>query len=493
MIRLKSTWHVSRLFLFALILFVPLLLLFPFTAAAGPAVKTPEPAFTTMGEIRTIRVGVLAYRGAKTTEKRWQPLIDYLNASLQAAGLSVRLVLHPVTLDSTRVLLEAGQIDYLLTNPGHYVSLARDVPLAPIATMERFAADGKGLIRFGSVIFTRTDNSAIKTLTDLKERSVTAVSPDAFGGFQVAWAEFVSQDIHPFQDFAALRFAGFPQDAIVDAVLRGETDAGIVRTGLLETMAREGRVDLSRIRVLQAGRYPEWPFLVSTRLYPEWPFLARGGIDQHLTEAIARALLETQDEAVRKTYGLRVAWTTPQPYEGVRRLVFAYEAWRRNAATGSTIASLRIAAPLILALLLAAGLVVHLLMRNAGVGRNAIGKAAGNDKEQGDSLIASANPPAVSPTLDPEIREVFRKLTPREQQVLSLLCQGKSTKAIASELAISPKTVEHYRASLLKKTGVKSATSLVWLATRQGFDRMRDSEGGNHADATSRTYHNSPS
>ncbi len=484
----KRIWRA----LWALVLVLPLTVQHGFMSRGWAAAIESTPGTPSDAAVRTVHVGVLAYRGTQAALKRWQPLIAYLNTSLRKAGLAVRLALHPVTLESARVLLEAGQIDYLLTNPGHYVSLAREVPLAPIATMERFAADGHGLIRFGSVIFTRADNTAIKTLADLKGRSVTAVSPKAFGGFQIAWAEFVSQDIDPFRDFGMLRFTGFPQDAIADAVLRGETDAGIVRTGLLESMAREGRLDLSRIRVLQAGRYPEWPLLVSTRLYPEWPFLARGGVNKHLTEHIARALLDTQDEQVRKAHDLRVAWTTPQPYEDVRQLVLAYEAWRSKAASGGMLSGLRIAAPLLLALLLAGGLIVYLLMRSAGAGRSRPSMAG---KTEGGAMgsLAAAKSGMGESAMDPRIREAFRKLTPREQQVLSLLCQGKSTKAIAQELAISPKTVEHYRASLLKKTGVKSATSLVWLATRQGFDRMCDSKPENGAHANDRIYHNSPS
>ncbi len=402
--------------------------------------------------LRTIRIGVLAYRGNRSARRRWAPLARYLSASVP----SVRFQVQPVTLASAAAQLEGGHVDYLVTNPGHYVSLAERIPLAPIATLERPAGhNGPGLVRFGSVIFARAD-SGITTLADLRGRRLTAVAPDAFGGFQMAWAEFVAEGLDPFHDLGALRFAGFPQDAIVEAVLAGRTDAGVVRTGLLESLAAEGRLRLADLRILHAGRYPGWPHAVSTRLQPEWPFLAREGADRGVTVAIARALLATRDAAVRRRFELKSAWTTPLSYDGVRRLVREYEAAREG--TKASYADTAAALPLVLTL---AGLAVILWLFVL----RALGKTDRHHRQD------RKDRPQVD--LPEDAADCFHRLTPREHEVLSLLCQGKSTKAIARELSISPKTVEYHRANLLKKTGLKSATSLVCLATRLGFDRMR--------------------
>lgn len=59
----------------------------------------------------------------------------------------------------------------------------------------------------------------------------------------------------------------------------------------------------------------------------------------------------------------------------------------------------------------------------------------------------------------------LRELYNRELQVLQLLGRGRTTKEIAVELAISPKTVESYRESLKKKLGLPDSLSLVRLAT----------------------------
>jgi FixJ family two-component response regulator len=58
----------------------------------------------------------------------------------------------------------------------------------------------------------------------------------------------------------------------------------------------------------------------------------------------------------------------------------------------------------------------------------------------------------------------LNQLTDREREVLGLLCEGKSTKEMASKLNISIKTVSIHRWHLMKKMQVSSATEAVRLA-----------------------------
>jgi FixJ family two-component response regulator len=55
-------------------------------------------------------------------------------------------------------------------------------------------------------------------------------------------------------------------------------------------------------------------------------------------------------------------------------------------------------------------------------------------------------------------------LTSRERQVLELLVRGYSTKAIASELSISARTIDDHRAQISSKTGANSLAKLIALA-----------------------------
>lgn len=74
----------------------------------------------------------------------------------------------------------------------------------------------------------------------------------------------------------------------------------------------------------------------------------------------------------------------------------------------------------------------------------------------------------------------FAALTPREQEVLSLLADGSSQDQIAEALFISPKTVATHIQRILTKLGVRSRTQAVALA-------LRDRDVAGHALMPGRT------
>lgn len=60
-------------------------------------------------------------------------------------------------------------------------------------------------------------------------------------------------------------------------------------------------------------------------------------------------------------------------------------------------------------------------------------------------------------------------LTLRESQVLKLLAEGKSSREIAGLLGLSARTVEHHRANMMAKLGVKGVVDLVKYAIAEGY------------------------
>ena len=58
--------------------------------------------------------------------------------------------------------------------------------------------------------------------------------------------------------------------------------------------------------------------------------------------------------------------------------------------------------------------------------------------------------------------EIYMKLTPRQSQVLKLIChRGLSNKAIGNILKISESTVKIHTSAILRRYGVKNRTQLV--------------------------------
>ena len=62
-------------------------------------------------------------------------------------------------------------------------------------------------------------------------------------------------------------------------------------------------------------------------------------------------------------------------------------------------------------------------------------------------------------------------LTPRERQILQLIAEGKTTKAIAGMLGITFKTAESHRNRIMKKLDIHQTAGLVRYAIRRGLLR----------------------
>jgi DNA-binding NarL/FixJ family response regulator len=60
-------------------------------------------------------------------------------------------------------------------------------------------------------------------------------------------------------------------------------------------------------------------------------------------------------------------------------------------------------------------------------------------------------------------------LTPREEEIVKLIAEGRSSKDIAALLVISVKTVERHRANVLQKLELRDRTQLTRYAIRTGL------------------------
>lgn len=64
---------------------------------------------------------------------------------------------------------------------------------------------------------------------------------------------------------------------------------------------------------------------------------------------------------------------------------------------------------------------------------------------------------------------VLVEFTPREEEILRLICQGQTATEIAASLGLSRRTVEGHWQRLLEKTGAANVVGLVVYAARNGL------------------------
>ncbi|ABI57791.1 EAL domain-containing protein [Alkalilimnicola ehrlichii MLHE-1] len=261
------------------------------------------------------RLGALGFRAPEQTLARWQATADYLTETIPDARFRVA----PMNYPQLEAAIADGTVDFVLTNTGHYVRMEAEHGLTRLVTMIA-EAEQQPVRVFGGVILTRADRHDIQTLSDLAGRHVYAVGEGSLGGWHVGREALLDVGVDPARDLARVTFTGMPHDQVVEAVLAGEGDAGMVRTGILESMAREGRLDLDAVRVLEPRRTAGFPLQHSTHLYPEWPFSRLPHTPDAIAQAVTIALLEMPSGHPAARDGGYVGWSAPLSYGGVHEL-----------------------------------------------------------------------------------------------------------------------------------------------------------------------------
>ncbi|MDQ0339891.1 two-component system response regulator DegU [Caldalkalibacillus uzonensis] len=92
--------------------------------------------------------------------------------------------------------------------------------------------------------------------------------------------------------------------------------------------------------------------------------------------------------------------------------------------------------------------------------------------KQQDTAERTGEEPLIRVTDPSELRdeyEIYQLLTKREFEVLQLMAQGKSNKAIGEALFISEKTVKNHVSSILQKMKVQDRTQAVIEAIKNGW------------------------
>ena len=60
-------------------------------------------------------------------------------------------------------------------------------------------------------------------------------------------------------------------------------------------------------------------------------------------------------------------------------------------------------------------------------------------------------------------------LSPREQEILHLVAQGRTSKQIGQQLFLSHRTVDHHLTSIYNKLGVDTRAQAVAVAAQRGL------------------------
>jgi ABC-type phosphate/phosphonate transport system substrate-binding protein len=245
----------------------------------------------TVAHAQTLTLGVFAYRSAEKIMEEYQPIAEHISHEL-----NISVLIKPLDQKELENEVNAGNIDIISTNPTHYLSLQKQgKTTGAIATVVKRYGD---VITpyLGGVIITRADRKDIRTIADLKNKTIAIPNKKMLGGYLTQTYELFKAGINIAKDCKTPIYKS--HFASAEAVISGEVDAGFVRSGILEEMAAENKLNMNEVFVINALSFPDFPLKISTNLYAEWPIVASRKLDVETVSKIAVALYSYKNNAI---------------------------------------------------------------------------------------------------------------------------------------------------------------------------------------------------
>jgi len=266
---------------------------------------------------KVFKVGVRAVYGVVEAKKMWSKTINVLNKNIK----DHRFELVPILgFHDMRTAAKNKKIDFILTNPLAYIQLNKQSGLTRLLTLNKKQPNGVASTTFAAVIFTRSDRADINNLNDLYDKAIMGVHDEAFGGWRMALYELLLNNFDPYEDSRKVLFTqDNTHQAVVYSVLAGDADVGVVRTGIIEKLVKQGKIKLNSIKILNAHK-DNLPVLHSTEHYPEWPFAVMPHVPNDVSNKVFHALLKIQAISAAAIAGKYVSWTAPLDYSDVYNL-----------------------------------------------------------------------------------------------------------------------------------------------------------------------------
>ena len=258
-------------------------------------------------------LGVFAYRPPEVLQPRYAPLAKYLSRELGSVTVELRVL----TQDAIEKALENNELDLVFTNPSHYITIRNRFQLTGALATLISLESGHATTRLGGVLITRNEPDAPDDLRSMARSRIAVPGKKYLGGYQAQMYEFIAAGVTPP---STVEVVG-SHDGVVRAVLEGRADAGFIRSGVIEEMEKEGRIDARQLRVINARQFPGFPYRVSTRLYPEWAFAALPHVDSwHVRRIASSLMLLAADHPAARMAGI-AGFAPPADYLPVENLM----------------------------------------------------------------------------------------------------------------------------------------------------------------------------
>ena len=232
-----------------------------------------------------IRLGIGSFAEPNPNYGILEPTV----AAIQRAFPELQVCTRSYTTKALERAASSGEVNLFISSAGLYRRVL-DKGVRDIASLMGPHIIDPNMAE-GSVFFTLKSRPEILTIETMRGLRLAANMPEGFTGFLAGMKEVADHGANPETFFGEIAFYGHDQSRVIQAVLDGRADVGIVRACTFEDIIDVNPEYRDQLRTVAERRGDGFPCRHSTELYPSWVLVVTKTMPPNYAARVAAAVL----------------------------------------------------------------------------------------------------------------------------------------------------------------------------------------------------------
>lgn len=232
-----------------------------------------------------IRLGIGSFAEPNPNYGILEPTV----AAIQRAFPELQVCTRSYTTKALERAASSGEVNLFISSAGLYRRVL-DKGVRDIASLMGPHIVDPNMAE-GSVFFTLKSRPEILTIETMRGLRLAANMPEGFTGFLAGMKEVADHGANPETFFGEIAFYGHDQSRVIQAVLDGRADVGIVRACTFEDIIDVNPEYRDQLRTVAERRGDGFPCRHSTELYPSWVLVVTKTMPPNYAARVAAAVL----------------------------------------------------------------------------------------------------------------------------------------------------------------------------------------------------------
>lgn len=262
-----------------------------------------------------IRIGLLDFERevsySNTRDMVQKSIVDYLRRHFPHYEIQANYY-------TTTALIEAvkkGEVEFFLASSGFFVSM-RQYGVRDVGTLVSGMFPNPNRVVSGTM-FVRSDRSGLSTLDSIYGLKAVSTHPMNFMTFQINLGEIALQGYNPDHFFSSIEFTDNNPQGVVERVLSGQADVGLLRHCMLEAITAAHPEMAGKFKVINSQHDKPVPCASSTQFYPGWTMAVTPHTPPQIARDLAKLLLEMRPEDTPSGY----SWSLATDFKRVNNIL----------------------------------------------------------------------------------------------------------------------------------------------------------------------------